>query len=363
MTTTYMGLDLAVVGTTIGPTYANQTNAALTLLDSHNHSSGQGVSIPTAGLNINADLSFNSKDASDLRASRYDSQASALGASVLRSVYSVLGDLYWNNENGTAVQVTNGTSVAGASGNISGMDATSALTYSTTTKVFTFTQSSGFPAKVACGDIQVFETVAAAGQAVTIKVPSGFSASYSLTLPAAVGATNTLLQMSSAGVLSAFAAPGGTSLLQQTSGGVLSWVTSLPSGLTIPSPTISTPTIADPTITGGITMNSVSLAFKVLEIGDWDMDASVSPSVDVVHGLTLSSIRAIECLVRNDAGNLWAHLNRGANSGDTTPQGYIGSADGTKVYINRLAGGYFDNTGYDSTGYNRGWVVIRYEAP
>ena len=335
MTTTYMNLALPVVGTTVGPTYASGVNAALTAVDSHNHSTGQGVAIPTAGLNINAGLSFNSFDASDLRATRFDSQASALAASVITAVYSVNGDLYWNNESGTAVQVTNGTSVAGAAGNISGMDATSALTYSTVTKVFTFTQSSGFPAKVACGDLQIFETVAAAAQAVTIKVPTSFAAGYDLTLPAALGATNTLLQMSSAGVLSALAAPAGTSLLQQTSGGVLSWTTSLPSGLTIPAPNISapvlsgtatgtytlggtptiaapelsgtvtgtyalggTPTIVSPTITGRATLNGVTLApntivgFSLSAVASLTITVATTVDADSASGQKVLSVTA-----------------------------------------------------------------------
>ena len=42
------------------------------------------------------------------------------------------------------------------------------------------------------------------------------------------------------------------------------------------------------------------------------------------------------------------------------PQGGVGQTDATNVVLHRLTGGTYDNTFYDSTSYNRGWVVIEY---
>jgi hypothetical protein len=57
-----MGLTLPQPGTTTGGspnyTYATEITADLSLIDTHNHTSGQGVRVPTAGLNINADLAM-----------------------------------------------------------------------------------------------------------------------------------------------------------------------------------------------------------------------------------------------------------------------------------------------------------------
>jgi hypothetical protein len=110
--TNFMNLDLPVVTTTLGPEWATKLNTALTAVDEHNHTSGKGTKVPTAGLNVNADLSFNSNRASSLLSSKYTSQVSSLsGATNANSVYVVSGDLYYTNSSGTAVQLTTGNSI------------------------------------------------------------------------------------------------------------------------------------------------------------------------------------------------------------------------------------------------------------
>lgn len=54
-----MGLTVPVPGVTPGPTYATEISNDLILIDAHDHTTGKGVKVPTAGLNINANLSFN----------------------------------------------------------------------------------------------------------------------------------------------------------------------------------------------------------------------------------------------------------------------------------------------------------------
>ena len=44
-TTTNMGLVLPTPGERLGPTWATDLNTALTLVDSHDHSSGKGIQI------------------------------------------------------------------------------------------------------------------------------------------------------------------------------------------------------------------------------------------------------------------------------------------------------------------------------
>lgn len=54
-----MGLTIPTPGVTPGPTYATEISNDLVIIDAHNHTAGNGVQVPTAGLNINANLSFN----------------------------------------------------------------------------------------------------------------------------------------------------------------------------------------------------------------------------------------------------------------------------------------------------------------
>lgn len=109
-----MALDLPVVSTTIGPTWATMLNTALTTLDAHDHTSGKGVQIPTSGLNINASLEFNSNSAVELTFIGLESQGSAPSTNL--SVYvDGSNDLYYVNGSGTSVQITDGSGLVSSS--------------------------------------------------------------------------------------------------------------------------------------------------------------------------------------------------------------------------------------------------------
>ena len=103
-----------------------------------------------------------------------------------------------------------------------------------------------------------------------------------------------------------------------------------------------------------------SLNTKIVEIGDWNMDSSVSGSVgaQVAHGLTLSKIRTIFVLIRNDADTQYWDLKFDTTA-ETSSHGFY--VDSTYVWMTH--GGVdsqFDTTNFDSTSYNRGWVIIQY---
>ncbi|HZU84169.1 MAG TPA: hypothetical protein VE987_14670 [Polyangiaceae bacterium] len=108
VTSPNMNIVVPVVLTDTGPDWATRVyNALFSTIDAHNHTSGNGVQVPTAGININADLAFGSNNATSLRSARFTSQASALNlGSDVGCAYNVLGDLYWNNAVGTAIQLT-----------------------------------------------------------------------------------------------------------------------------------------------------------------------------------------------------------------------------------------------------------------
>jgi len=111
-TTPNMNLVLPTVTLQPGPTYATNVNTAFEDVDAHDHTSGNGVLIPSAAININADLPFNEYDATRLRSVRFTSQSSALVDSAdIGCVYNVGGNLYWNNASGTAIQITAGSSL------------------------------------------------------------------------------------------------------------------------------------------------------------------------------------------------------------------------------------------------------------
>lgn len=107
-TTSNMSLVLPTVSVTVGPTWATELNAALTLVDSHDHTSGKGVIITPSAININQDLEFNGNDATELRSVRMESQSAALaGGSDLGCYYNLSGNPTYNNNSGTASRLVN----------------------------------------------------------------------------------------------------------------------------------------------------------------------------------------------------------------------------------------------------------------
>jgi hypothetical protein len=116
-TTPNMGMILPIVLSELGPAWASELIAALTArVDAHDHTAGKGVTLQTSSMTVNADFPFVSFNATQLRSARFTQQASVLvlGADV-GCLYDVLGNLFWNNAAGTAVQLTNGAAVNSAS--------------------------------------------------------------------------------------------------------------------------------------------------------------------------------------------------------------------------------------------------------
>ncbi len=106
-----------------------------------------------------------------------------------------------------------------------------------------------------------------------------------------------------------------------------------------------------------IDLKTGGLNTKIIDIGDWDMDATLS--VSIPHGLTYSKIRSVKALIRNDADSAVYDFSS-VNNAVTETAGNFVYATVTDVAITRATTGFFDSTGFDSTSYNRGWIVIRH---
>lgn len=108
-TTPDMGLILPDVSVTAGPQWATLLNAALTAIDSHNHSTGQGVAINPSGLNINADLTFAQNNATNLRSARlFNNSSFSAGVNDLTCLYALNNELYYRDGAGNTIQFTSG---------------------------------------------------------------------------------------------------------------------------------------------------------------------------------------------------------------------------------------------------------------
>lgn len=99
---------------------------------------------------------------------------------------------------------------------------------------------------------------------------------------------------------------------------------------------------------------SGTLNRKIIEIGDWNMDSLAS--VQVTHGLTVSKIRSISAIIRHDTDNVVDPAG-GLQSTGFVDFG-IGLVGFSTITLERRTGGFFDSTDYDSTSFNRGWIVV-----
>jgi len=101
---------------------------------------------------------------------------------------------------------------------------------------------------------------------------------------------------------------------------------------------------------------AVALKCKMIEIGDWNMDAT--PQVDVTHGLDLTKIREVTAMIRRDDNALYTDLK------DSTGAQVMGQIRiySTVITLARTATIGYDEPDYNSTSYNRGWVIIWYVA-
>jgi len=102
---------------------------------------------------------------------------------------------------------------------------------------------------------------------------------------------------------------------------------------------------------------TATLNTKVIDIGDWDMDTDAF--ISVTHGVTLSKIRSMSAIIRNDLNTSCYDLS----VVDFTETGNRSSieANSTVITMFRGEGGWFDNSSFSTPpDSNRGWITIQY---
>ena len=211
MATPLMNLDLPVVGVggTAGPDWADKLNTALEVVDEHDHSSGKGTPVKTAGLSIDANLTFGGYSATTLRSTRFSSQASVFASSAdNNSVYVKSGELYFKDNTGNNVQLTSGGAINISSiGAITGDYSTSSadLNYSDSTKTFLFLQSAGVTANVAHGPLLIYKNSASSNYS-KFSIPAAQSSNLDFEWVSAYPAAKYPLFMSTGGAITSEAA-------------------------------------------------------------------------------------------------------------------------------------------------------------
>lgn len=177
-----MMLPIPVVGVDPGPDYALNIDGCLTLLDSHDHTIGKGVQITPAALNLNTDVSFLGNNAINLRSSRYSAQLSPLSlAADVGCVYVSGLDLYFNDISGNQIRITQGGSVNGSTGTITGLPSgTASAAYNSGT--FIFQRATNTAANID-GASYVLRNNLVSSKGLTLSPPNAMAADYGIILP------------------------------------------------------------------------------------------------------------------------------------------------------------------------------------
>lgn len=192
-----MNLPIPVPSQTGGPQYAQDEVSCFNQIDSHNHTSGQGVQIPLDGLNINQNLDMNNYSVTNLKSLQLNNSLVSPGSS---SLFMLGNNLYFRDgTNSFDVQITSGASVnvpgsAGFTGLPSGTASAAFLPGSGT---FRFESATNTGATTDIGPLKLRNAVASSN-AVTI-TPSNPTNNYTLTLPNDKPASTKILQMTSTG--------------------------------------------------------------------------------------------------------------------------------------------------------------------
>lgn len=203
-----MGLVLPTRGAPGAGVWDDTLDANATLTDAHNHIPGAGAQVPTAGLNINADLTFSSLYApTNLHRLTFASIVALTGNNKSLFVNTADNELYWRNNVGTNVKMTLGNAlnvgafVGGIGGDYSAVGA--ALNFDDAGDRYTLKQQGNVWARMASGDVRLFETGTTDAVFVGLAAPAALASSYTLTMPLVLPGTTSIVQMDSAGVLTA----------------------------------------------------------------------------------------------------------------------------------------------------------------
>lgn len=202
-----MGLTLPTRGPPGAGLWGDTDDANLAKLDVHDHSSGKGTRVPTAGVNINADLTFGGLYAPiHLHRITFDSITALSSDNKSLFVNTSDNELYWRSNAGTNVKLTSGSAlnVAAFTGGIGGdyVSVGAALAFDDANDRYTFKQQGGTWARMASGEIRILETGTSETVYVGQAAPAALAVSYSMTWPTALPAATRNVSIDSSGQFS-----------------------------------------------------------------------------------------------------------------------------------------------------------------
>lgn len=192
-----MGMPVPIVSQAPGPDWGLDYNSCLSILDQHNHAMGSGVPISQSGISLSPgattfdSLGFNNSNAFDLRSVRFSPQSAALGlATDVGCLYEAGVDLYYNDGSGNQIRLTQGGSIVGTAGSITGLPSgTASASFAAGTFVW---QSATLTAANMDAGSYIFRNATASSKGLTLSPPNAMAVNYQLFLPSIPAATSFL---------------------------------------------------------------------------------------------------------------------------------------------------------------------------
>jgi hypothetical protein len=194
-----MSLPIPTVGLEPGPDYAIDINAALLLVDQHDHTSGNGVQITTQAININADLTLNSNALTYVKSiTLVPDEATP----AINMIYEDGVDLYFMDGDGNAVRLTQSGAVAGTPGSISNLVAPASASYVGASSKFVWESDTSVAADMDFGSAIMRNTTPNSTFALTLAPPAGLASNYQIVLPT-LPASQKIVTLDNSGNMSA----------------------------------------------------------------------------------------------------------------------------------------------------------------
>lgn len=198
-----MGMVTPTPGADSG-TWDDKINACFVQVDEHDHTSGKGVPVPVAGLDIDDDLPMGGFFITGLGKISFSTIAAPTTGSKNLFVSSADNELYWRTNSGTNVKLTNGTSinttlVGGIVGDYSSVGAS--VSYEDSNKRYKLLTQTGTWARLATGPVRIYEYNTSESVYVEHAAAAALGASYTVTWAAAVPGSQAAVQMDTSGNL------------------------------------------------------------------------------------------------------------------------------------------------------------------
>jgi hypothetical protein len=195
-----MNMPIPVVGEQSGPEWASDLNASLGIVDTHNHTPGQGVQLTPDSLNINSELEMNNNSLVGTGAVTF--QPGASPSSVNGSLSESGDDLYYTDGNGNQVRITQSGSVVGSPGSITSLASPASATYVSGSQTFVWESGVNVAANMDAGSILLRNLSPNSTNALTLSPPAALGSNYTVTLPP-LPASQKIMTLDSSGNMSA----------------------------------------------------------------------------------------------------------------------------------------------------------------